>query len=156
MASIGAICGSARKLQRKSGNALLSNSPISLFRMAKRFIEKNGGAITSAVASCPRERECLSIWVWVKFNHQGTANFGPCFHLPGIHFGYLFFDPQPYGLKTWFSGLRGSNKRFAPRIWSVAVPSSRKLPGGPSQHGRPFLSACLTTESTGLTQKTMV
>ena len=25
-----------------------------------------------------------------KLNHQGTAGFGPCFHLPGFHFGYIF------------------------------------------------------------------
>ena len=24
-----------------------------------------------------------------KLNHQGTADFSPCFHLPGFHFGYL-------------------------------------------------------------------
>ena len=26
-----------------------------------------------------------------KINHYGTAGFSPCFHLPGFHFGYLFF-----------------------------------------------------------------
>ena len=25
-----------------------------------------------------------------KLNHQETAGFSPCFHLPGFHFGYLF------------------------------------------------------------------
>ena len=25
-----------------------------------------------------------------KLNHQGTAGFSPCFHLPGFHFGYIF------------------------------------------------------------------
>ena len=25
-----------------------------------------------------------------KLIHQGTADFSPCFHLPGFHFGYLF------------------------------------------------------------------
>ena len=25
-----------------------------------------------------------------KLNHQGTTGFGPCFHLPGFHLGYLF------------------------------------------------------------------
>ena len=25
-----------------------------------------------------------------KLNHQGTAGFGPCFHVPGFHFGHLF------------------------------------------------------------------
>ena len=30
-----------------------------------------------------------------KLNHQGTAGFSPCFHLPGFHFGFPIFDPQP-------------------------------------------------------------
>ena len=25
-----------------------------------------------------------------KLNHPGTAGFSPCFHFPGLHFGYLF------------------------------------------------------------------
>ena len=25
-----------------------------------------------------------------KLNHQGTAGFSPCYHLPGFHFGYTF------------------------------------------------------------------
>ena len=25
-----------------------------------------------------------------KLNHQGTAGFGPWFHLPGCHVGYIF------------------------------------------------------------------
>ena len=29
-------------------------------------------------------------------NHRGTADFSPCVHLPGFHFGYLFSDPQPF------------------------------------------------------------
>ena len=30
-----------------------------------------------------------------KLSHQGTAGFGPCFCLPGFHFGYLVVYPQP-------------------------------------------------------------
>ena len=33
-----------------------------------------------------------------KLNHQGTAGFSHGFHLPGFHFGYPFFDPQPHEL----------------------------------------------------------
>ena len=33
-------------------------------------------------------KQIPSIWVWVS--HEGTAVFGPWFHLPGFHFGYLF------------------------------------------------------------------
>ena len=35
------------------------------------------------------------IWVWVKLNHQGTAGFSPCFHMPGFQLGHPIFDPQP-------------------------------------------------------------
>ena len=31
-------------------------------------------------------------WVWVK---NCTTGFRHCVHLPGCHFGYLFFHPQP-------------------------------------------------------------
>ena len=31
-----------------------------------------------------------------KLNERGCAGFGPCFHLPGFHFGTGFFEPQPY------------------------------------------------------------
>ena len=30
------------------------------------------------------------IWLWVKLNHQGTADCSPRFLLPGFHFGYQF------------------------------------------------------------------
>ena len=30
-----------------------------------------------------------------KLHHQGTAGFGPCFHLPGFHFGNLFLTHSP-------------------------------------------------------------
>ena len=32
-----------------------------------------------------------------KLNSRGYAGFGPCFHLPGFHFGYVFLEPQPSG-----------------------------------------------------------
>ena len=32
-----------------------------------------------------------------KVNHQGTADFGPCFHLPGFHLGYLFLTHSQEG-----------------------------------------------------------
>ena len=28
-------------------------------------------------------------WYGSKLDHQGTAGFGPCFHLQGFHFGYI-------------------------------------------------------------------
>ena len=31
-------------------------------------------------------------WAWLKIKQEGqTAGFGPCFHLPGFHFGTFFF-----------------------------------------------------------------
>ncbi|CAJ1365608.1 unnamed protein product [Effrenium voratum] len=38
--------------------------------------------------------QCLvavSMWLWVKTNHQGTAGFSLWFHLPGVHFGVTLF-----------------------------------------------------------------
>ena len=32
-------------------------------------------------------------------NHQGTAGFGPFFHLPGFYFGYLFLTHTQMALK---------------------------------------------------------
>ena len=32
----------------------------------------------------------VNIWAWVKNDHQGTADFSPCFHLPGLHFETYF------------------------------------------------------------------
>ena len=29
-------------------------------------------------------------WVWVKIKPPGDRRFGPCFHFPGFHFGYIF------------------------------------------------------------------
>ena len=34
-----------------------------------------------------------------KLNHQRTAGFSLCLHLPGSHLGYLF-DPHPCGLDS--------------------------------------------------------
>ena len=39
-----------------------------------------------------------------KLSHQGTAGFGPCFHLPGFHFGYLFLNHNSH---SWRAGLEG-------------------------------------------------
>ena len=37
-----------------------------------------------------RLHDSQHIWLWSKLNHQGTAGFSPCFHLPGFHFERLF------------------------------------------------------------------
>ena len=67
-------------------------------------------------------RRCM--WPWLKIKQEGqTAGFGPCFDLPGFHFGYRFFEPQPCEY------FLGSPKRFiyelAARlrlalVWTVA------------------------------------
>ena len=37
-----------------------------------------------------------------KVKQEGqTAGFGPGFHLPGFHFGYRFFEPQPNCIKRF-------------------------------------------------------
>ena len=41
----------------------------------------------------PRVRTlCRLTWVWLKINNRGFAGFGPCFHLPGFHFGTGFLS----------------------------------------------------------------
>ena len=51
-------------------------------------------------------------------NHQGTAGFSPCFHLPGFYFGgYPIFDPLPFGFP-----LCG--------IFSASVAIKRQVGGG--------------------------
>ena len=44
-----------------------------------------------------------------ELNHQGTAGFSPWFHVPGFHFGYLFFDPQPFGCGPGLLFLNGTS-----------------------------------------------
>ena len=46
---------------------------------------------------------CFSVGENASGSHLGTAGFGPCFHLPGFHIGYVFFDPQPSLLFFSFS-----------------------------------------------------
>ena len=44
-------------------------------------------------AGVPSKRICLGQAEYgygTQLNHQGTAGFSPCFHLPGFHLGYLF------------------------------------------------------------------
>ena len=45
------------------------------------------------------QKKDIPTWAGSKLNRRGYAGFGPCFHLPGFHFGYRFFEPQPYILE---------------------------------------------------------
>ena len=37
--------------------------------------------------------ELMGTWVWLKIEQEGqTAGFGPCVHLPGLHFGTGFLS----------------------------------------------------------------
>ena len=38
-----------------------------------------------------------------KLNRRGYAGFGPCFHLPGFHFGHRLFEPLPFLRLPFFS-----------------------------------------------------
>ena len=40
-----------------------------------------------------------------KLDHQGTAGFSPCFHLPGFHFGCLFLTHPQMGMSNLFGWL---------------------------------------------------
>ena len=56
-------------------------------------------------------------------NHQGTAGFSPCFHLPGFHFGWLFFDPQLSENKMWANGscdlTKGGETTIRDYSWDI-------------------------------------
>ena len=40
-----------------------------------------------------------------KLTHSGTAGFSPCVHLPGFHFGYIFFAHSHVGNILSFGGF---------------------------------------------------
>ena len=42
-----------------------------------------------------------------KLNHQGPAGFGPCFHLPGFHFGYIFLTHSQILCTTFIALCQG-------------------------------------------------
>ena len=57
-----------------------------------------------------------------KLSHQGTAGFGPCFHLPWLHLGYLFLTHSHMAnhLLTWTEHAWIANQnRFWPHLWPV-------------------------------------
>ena len=48
-----------------------------------------------------------------KLNRRGYAGFGPCFHLPGFHFGYRLFQPQP--------NAKDTDPRVLPSVYSSGM-----------------------------------
>ena len=50
----------------------------------------------------------VSTWYGSKLNQQGTAGFGPCFYLPGFHFGYIFLTHSHVGFASTFPVVCGS------------------------------------------------
>ena len=47
-------------------------------------------------------------WVWLKIKQGGqTAGFGPCFHLPGFHFGTGFLSHGQLELVVAASFIQG-------------------------------------------------
>ena len=59
-------------------------------------------------------------------SHQGTAGFGPCLHLPGFHFGYLFLthSQMMMPLRPWFQ----SGARFRPSLKELRSFQQRLAP----------------------------
>ena len=57
-----------------------------------------------------------------KLNHQGTAGFGPCFHLPGFRFGYIFL--------THSQITTGSRAPRPPARRARAGPGTTRCTGG--------------------------
>ena len=59
-----------------------------------------------------------------------TAGFGPCFHLPGFHFGYPFLTHQPHGPSRF-------GKPSELRLWhnlSLVPPGTQQLPSEGHRH----------------------
>ena len=60
---------------------------------------------------------CTRKWVWLNIEQEGqTAGFGPCFHLPGFHFGTGFLSHsqiKPW-LKPSFKGACSAKCQFRP------------------------------------------
>ena len=40
----------------------------------------------------PSARTQVNKWVWLKIKQEGLRRLGPCFRLPGFHFGTGFFS----------------------------------------------------------------
>ena len=52
-----------------------------------------GGVGPSRMGGILRTQNLKLIWVWLKIKQEGqTAGVGPCFHLPGFHFGTGFLS----------------------------------------------------------------
>lgn len=81
-------------------------------------------------------------WEWVEKTHlNGTAGFSPCFHLPKIHFGYLWMpilDLQLAVSWLWGETRMGPNVNSSARQAACAIQMIllRKLP----ETGPPFFS----------------
>ena len=66
-------------------------------RLAKAKKKNSEGVIHELVETCG----CGS-----KSNRSGYAGFGPCFHLPGFHFGNVLFEPQPCAVEPPLDGAQ--------------------------------------------------
>ena len=65
------------------------------FKGVQMFPDGESDPIRSAFRSFQKQNMSSSgwIWVWLKMNQEGqTAGSGPCFHLPGFHFGTGFLS----------------------------------------------------------------
>ena len=117
--------------------------------LGPRAIPQKFGGMFTALNRKPRcSKEDLNqsnMWLWLKIKQEGqTAGFGPCFHLPGFHFGTGFWSHSHVGTST--CGPRGlftfqelwmgakSINRTTWRPWSKPLSvgisqSSQTLPG---------------------------
>ena len=71
-----------------------------------------------------------------KLNHQGTTGFGPCCHLSGFHFGYLFLTHSHF--RATYLGLNSSyasKPQYHLRSKRVLLPVSLMwFPSGKRNH----------------------
>ena len=66
-------------------------------------------------------------WVCFKIEPPGTAGFSPCFHLTGLHFGYLLLTTTPYHTHLFLSPFQSNVGVGEPGVDS-SQPAGRERP----------------------------
>ena len=75
----------------------------------------------------------LPCWCGSILNRRGYAGFGPCFHLPGFHFGTGFLS---HSHVSWWEGNLGSDQPGGRGWWRTASASTRPSTCARSAAGR--------------------
>ena len=124
-------------------------------RTSCRRVSARWGSATPCcqVAARPRGLERMWVWaVWVKMNRRGYAGFGPGFHLPGFHFGYIFLAHGHVSVAFCACSLRWdrrNSRSFSSPDWSSTtarsstMTSTRPTARGPLKFCSGHVCSCL-------------